>query len=70
MRIRKIVHKPVKLDREGIHLAGGIDAVINANIGGSGSQSSTTSHQVTRIVQKGRRSRTDTGDQQEKEVEP
>ena len=70
MRIRKIVHKPVKLDREGIHLAGGLDAVINANIGGSGSHSSTTSHQVTRIVQQGRKSRPDTGEQKDKEVEP
>ena len=79
MRVRKIVHKAVQVNREGIHLAGGIDAAINANIGGSGSGSSATSRQVRRIDQQGsgRRAtggegqtgRHETGDQ-DKEVEP
>jgi hypothetical protein len=69
MRIRKVVHKPVKLNREGINLVGGIDAAINANIqGGPGSKSSATSKQVTRIVQGGGKSRTYTGDDK-KEVQ-
>ena len=70
MRVRKIINKPVKLDRDGIHLAGGMNVVLNANIE-TGSHSSATSHQDVPIVQGtegAEKGRTHTGDPH-KEVE-
>ena len=69
MRIRKIIQKPVKLDRDGIHLAGDVDAVISVNINRSGGTSRAVSKRVTRIVQKDGKSRTYTGEEPMKEVE-
>ena len=76
MRIRKVIHKPLNISRDGVNLAGGIDAVINANIQSGNSRSSVVSRQVTRVSQGGSRreafdgqSRKDTGRDGEKEVE-
>ena len=69
MRIRKVIRKPVKLDRDGVHLAGDVDAVISVNINRGGGQSTSVSRQVTRVTQTGGKGRTYTGDTDEKEAE-
>ena len=69
MRVRKIVQKPVNLDRDGIRIVGGLNLVISANDGEGGNTTSASSQQDTRIVQGGAKSRTYTGDDPHKEVE-
>ena len=69
MRIRKVIQKPVKLDRDGIHVAGGVDAVINVNINRGGGKSTSVTGQAARIVQQGGKSRKYTGVDPTKEVE-
>jgi hypothetical protein len=68
MRIRKVIQKPVKLDRDGIHFAGDVDAVINVNVNRGRGTTTSVSRRSVRIVQKGGSSRTYTGEEP-KEVE-
>ncbi|GAC1332175.1 MAG: hypothetical protein NVSMB17_11010 [Candidatus Dormibacteria bacterium] len=69
MRIRKVIHKPVKLSQPGVNLVGGLDAVISASIQSGAGNSSVTSHQVTAVTQQGGRSRVQPAKNGDKEVE-
>ena len=40
--IRKVIKKRIRHDKDGIHIAGDIDAVISANVGKGGSHSSVS----------------------------
>jgi len=60
--IRKVIKKRIRHDKDGIHIAGDIDAVISANVGKGGSHSSVSSSH--RIVQRST-ARSDTRKQKE-----
>jgi hypothetical protein len=62
--IRRI-HKPISIDRPGLHVAGGIDAVIAHNDGGTDVHtsvaSSTQKVEITQRTARSRRQRANTG---------
>ncbi|HWB72600.1 MAG TPA: hypothetical protein VG452_10295 [Egibacteraceae bacterium] len=52
MRFRKVVNRPVEVDEDGVRVAGGVNAVVSANVNERGpSRSRVSSRQ--RIVQRG-----------------
>jgi hypothetical protein len=51
MRFRRVVKKPVTVDQDGVHVAGGVNAVVSANVNESGS-THVSSKQKVRIVQR------------------
>ncbi len=54
MRVRKIIRKRIRHDKDGVQIAGDINAVVAGNVNeGPGAGSTATSRQ--RIVQKSRR---------------
>ena len=59
MRIRKVLRKPITIDEDGLQVSGGIHAVISANVNEPGNTSATSSQRV-RIVQRAGKSRVET----------
>jgi hypothetical protein len=54
VKVRKVIRKRIRHDKDGVHIAGDINAVVAGNINeGRGARSTSTSRQ--RIVQKARR---------------
>ncbi len=54
MRIRKVINEPIDVERDGVNIAGGVNAVVAANVNEPGSTTSVSSRQ--RIVQRSKRS--------------
>jgi hypothetical protein len=50
MKVKKVINEPINEQQDGVNVAGGINAVISANVGESGSSTSVSSRQ--RIVQR------------------
>ena len=70
MRVGKFIRKPVRWDRDGVRLVGGLGLTISANFGENGSQVSASNEQVSPVTQQGdHRSRTHTGAESQEEVE-
>ena len=55
MNLRKVIEKSFRREGRGTNVAGGVDAVVSANVGEPGSRSHLSSRSRRRIVQKGGR---------------
>jgi hypothetical protein len=51
MKIRKVINRPIHLERKGVNVAGGLTGAISANVGESGANEVASKSEV-RIVQK------------------
>ena len=51
MNLRKVIHRTLRHSKDGVNVAGGIDAVVNANVNEPG-ESRTSVRSRTRIVQR------------------
>ena len=58
MKFRKVINEPIKIEEDGTTVAGGVNAVINANVNEPGSKSQVSSKQRVRVVQRGGRTET------------
>ncbi|MEA2447281.1 MAG: hypothetical protein QOK47_918 [Actinomycetota bacterium] len=58
MKFRKVINKPIRGDEDGVSVAGGVNAVVNANVNEPGSESHVSSKQKVRVVQRGGRTET------------
>ena len=54
MKLRKVIQRHIRADADGVSAAGGIDAVVSANVNEPGT-TRTTVRSKTRIVQRGGR---------------
>lgn len=55
MRVRKVVNKPFRRKSEGVSIAGGVNAVISANVDEEGARTETSSRQrVTNVSEGGK----------------
>lgn len=61
MAVRKVIKKRVNRSSGGISIAGGVDAVVTANVGEAGSVSMTSSVSRISAVQGNRRAQPDPG---------
>ena len=59
MRIRKTIDKPIRYQRDGINVVGGINAHVSANVSEGGSVSGTSVRSRNRIVQRNGRTEID-----------
>lgn len=57
MRFRKVIDEPIAHSEDGVNVAGGINAVVEANIGEEASRSATSSKQKIRVEQRGKRTK-------------
>ena len=55
MRVHKVIHHPIRVDRDGISIAGQVDAVIAANVGTGGTSVVHTTSNVTTVQGRGTR---------------
>lgn len=53
MKFRKVIKKPIAVNEDGVQIAGGVNAVIDANVGEQDSHSKVSSKQSIRVVQRG-----------------
>lgn len=51
MNIRKIISKRIRHDKDGVQIAGDVNAVISANVGERGSSTHVSSKQTARVEQ-------------------
>jgi hypothetical protein len=63
MNLRKVIRRTIRHSKDGVNVAGGIDAVVNANVNEPG-VTRTSVHSTTRIVQ--RNGRTEVFEQETK----
>jgi hypothetical protein len=53
MKIRKVINEPIDEEHDGVSIAGGVNAVVSANVGEKGERNKVSTRQRTRIVQRG-----------------
>ena len=53
MKFRKVIDEPIAVDEDGVQIAGGLNAVIEANVGEADPTAHVSSKRKTRIVQRG-----------------
>jgi hypothetical protein len=52
VKFRKVINEPIEVDEDGVHIAGGVNAVISANVNEPGTKSHVSSKQKVRVVQR------------------
>jgi hypothetical protein len=53
VKYRKVIRKPIDIDEDGVRVAGGVNAVVSANVNEKeGSRSTVSSRQRVRVVQR------------------
>jgi hypothetical protein len=52
MKYRKVINEPIEVDEDGVHIVGGVNAVISANVNEPGGKSHASSKQKIRVVQR------------------
>jgi hypothetical protein len=52
MNFRHIISKRIRRNRDGVQIAGDVNAVVSANVGERGSSTHVSSRQTSRVVQR------------------
>jgi hypothetical protein len=66
MSFRRIISKRIRRDKDGVQIAGDVNAVVSANVGERGSSSHVSSRQTSHVVQRSGKRRAE-GDEPESE---